>query len=86
MRTGYGWTLRCQVQVLCICKDALATRGISNTHKLCDDHVGGSYSGVEENGGECDLEADTSFAKFMLLTKPLKHSLMYTALAGIETF
>jgi hypothetical protein len=56
MRIGYGWTLRCQAQFLCNCKDAITTCGTSNTEKLCDDRVGGRNSGVQEKEGECDPE------------------------------
>jgi len=63
-------------------KDKLTMCGISNTDKLCDDCVGGSNSGVKNEGGESHLKTVTSFAKFMLLTKPLNHSLVHTALAG----
>jgi hypothetical protein len=37
---------------------------------------------VKKEGGKCDLITVRSFAKFMLLTKPLNHSLMHIALAG----
>jgi hypothetical protein len=54
------------------------TCGIPNT----DNCVGGSNSGDEKEGGECDPKIVTSFAKFMLLTKILNHSLTRMALAG----
>jgi hypothetical protein len=38
--------------------------------------------GSKKEGGKCDLKTVTSFAKCMLLAKPLNHSLMHTALAG----
>jgi len=56
--------------------------GISNNGKLCDDCVDGNNSVVKKEGGKCDLITVISFAKFLLLTKPLNHSLMHTALAG----
>lgn len=63
-------------------KDKLAVCGISNTGKLCDDCVGGSNSWVEREGGECNIKTLTSFAKFLLLTKTLNHSLMHRAQTG----
>jgi len=80
MRTGYGWTMRRMSSSVLMYREKINSPCVAfPTLTSC---VGGSNSRVKNEGDESHLKTVTSFAKFMLLTKLLNHSVTHTALAG----
>jgi hypothetical protein len=61
--------------------NALATRGISSRDEFCDDNVGCHSTQEEEQGDECVLEAEQSFAKAHAAHTTIKSS-FYTNSTG----